>query len=147
MGIYQIRIHNTIITNIIYPFKASTLVYFPQFISRSNVFRDPPIAPNKLSPRFSTLDGASVADPGCLSRIPDPTFFHPGSRIRTVSIPDPGTASKNLSILTPKKPKKWVLSSRKYDPGCSSRIPDPDAGVKKAPDPGSWNWIRNTGRS
>jgi hypothetical protein len=28
-------------------------------------------------------------DPGCLSRIPDPTFFHPGSRIRTVSIPDP----------------------------------------------------------
>ncbi len=33
----------------------------------------------------------SVADPGCLSRIPDPTFFHPGSRIRTVSIPDPET--------------------------------------------------------
>jgi hypothetical protein len=75
--------------------------------------------------------------------IPDPTFFHPGSRIRTtVSIPDPGSASKNLSILTP---KKWFLSSRKYDLGCSSRIPDPDAdflpipdpGVKKAPDPGS----------
>jgi hypothetical protein len=34
----------------------------------------------------------SVADPGCLSRIPDPTFFHPGSRIRPVSIPDPGSA-------------------------------------------------------
>jgi hypothetical protein len=48
----------------------------------------------------------SVADPGCLSRIPDPTFFHPGSRIRTVSIPDPRSASKNLSILTPKKTKK-----------------------------------------
>ncbi len=31
----------------------------------------------------------SVANPECLSRIPDPTFFHPGSRIRTVSIPDP----------------------------------------------------------
>jgi hypothetical protein len=39
------------------------------------------------------------------------------------------------------------LSSKKYDPGCSSRIPDPDAdflpswipdpGVKKAPNPGS----------
>ncbi len=28
--------------------------------------------------------------------IPDPTFFHPGSRIRTVSIPDPGSSSKNL---------------------------------------------------
>jgi hypothetical protein len=50
---------------------------------------------------------ASIADPGCLSRIPDPTFFHLGSRIRTVSIPDPGSASKNLNILTPKKPKKW----------------------------------------
>ncbi len=68
----------------------------------------------------------------------------PGSRIRTVSISDPGSASKNLSVLTQ---KKWFLSSRKYDPGCSSRIPDPDAdfypsripdpGVKKAPDPGS----------
>ncbi len=50
----------------------------------------------------------SVADPGCLSRIPDPTFFHLGSRIRTVSIPDPGSSSKNLSILTPKKEKKMV---------------------------------------
>jgi hypothetical protein len=39
--------------------------------------------------------------------IPDPNFFHPGS------------ASKNLSILTP---KKWFLSSRKYDPGCPFRI-------------------------
>ncbi len=76
---------------------------------------------------------------------------YPGSnffsfRIRTVAIPDPGYASKNLSILTP---KKRFLSSRKYDPGCSSqiqmltfypsRIPDP--GVKKAPripDPQHW---------
>jgi hypothetical protein len=96
----------------------------------------------------------SVADPVCLSRIPDPTFFHPGSRIRTVSIPDPGSSSKNLSILTLKKAKKWLLSSKKYDPGCSSRIPDPDAdffpsripdpGVKKAPNPGSRIRIRNT---
>jgi hypothetical protein len=39
----------------------------------------------------------SVADPGCLSRIPDTSFFHPESQI-----PDPGSASKNLSILTPK---------------------------------------------
>jgi hypothetical protein len=50
-----------------------------------------------------------------------------GSPIRLFSIPDPGSASKNLSILTPKKPKKWFLSSRKYDPSCSSRIPDPGA--------------------
>ncbi len=35
--------------------------------------------------------------------IPDPgsDFFHPGSRTQTVSIPDPRSASKNLSILTP----------------------------------------------
>jgi hypothetical protein len=79
--------------------------------------------------------------------IPDLNCLHPGSRIRTVSIPDPGSSSKNLSILTQKKAKKWFLSSKKYDPGCSSRIPDPDAdflpsqipdpGVKKAPNPGS----------
>ncbi len=61
--------------------------------------------------------------------IPDPNFFHPGS------------ASKYFN------PKKWFLSSRKYDTACSSRIriPDPDPefltipdpGVKKAADPGS----------
>jgi hypothetical protein len=31
----------------------------------------------------------SVADPGCLSRIPDPDFTHPGTRIS-----DPKTATK-----------------------------------------------------
>jgi hypothetical protein len=46
------------------------------------------------------------------------------------------------------------LSPKKYDTGCSSRIPDPDAvflpsripdpGVKKAPNPGSRIRIRNT---
>ncbi len=74
----------------------------------------------------------SVADPGCLSRIwpfsiSDPNFF----------IPDPHQELKYFN------PKKWYLSFRKYDPGCSSRIrilyPSgiPDPGVKKAPDPGS----------
>ncbi len=86
--------------------------------------------------------------------IPDPTFFHPGSRIRTVSIPEPGSSSKNLSILTPKKAKKWFLSSKKYDPGCSSRIPDPDAdflpsripGSKRHPisDPDPQHWISDS---
>jgi hypothetical protein len=76
---------------------------------------------------------------------PGSDFFP--SRILTVSIPDPGSLSKNLSILTPKKAKKWFLCSKKYDPGCSSRIPDPDAdflpsriqGSKRhpIPDPGS----------
>jgi hypothetical protein len=67
--------------------------------------------------------------------VPDPTLFHPGSRIRI----------KEFKYFNPKKPKKWFISSRKYDPGCSYRIPDPDAdflpipdpGVKKALDPGS----------
>jgi hypothetical protein len=85
---------------------------------------------------------------------PGSDFFP--SRIRTVSIQDPGSSSKNLSILTPPPKKKWFLSSKKYDPGCSSRIPDPDAdflpsripdpGVKKAPNPGSRIRIRNTGK-
>jgi hypothetical protein len=41
--------------------------------------------------------------------IPDPNFYHPGSRIRI----------KELKYFNP---KKWFPSSRKYDPGCSSRI-------------------------
>jgi hypothetical protein len=92
------------------------------------------------------IPSISVADPGCLFRIPDPNFFpsripdpnflHPGSRILV----------KNLSILTPKKPKK-------YDLGCSSRIPGPDADFLPIPDPGSRGQkgtrsrIRNTGLS
>jgi hypothetical protein len=75
---------------------------------------------------------------------------YPGSRIRTVSIPDPGSwiLNKEFKYFNPsqKKAKKWFPSSKKYDPSCSSRIPDPDAdflpsripdpGVKKAPNPG-----------
>jgi hypothetical protein len=63
--------------------------------------------------------------------IPDPNFFHPGYRIRI----------KEFKYLNP----KLFLSSRKYNPGCSSRIlilifyPSriPDPRVKKAPDPRS----------
>ncbi len=74
--------------------------------------------------------------------IPDPgSDFFP-SRIRTVSIPDPGSSSKNLSTLTPKKAKKWFLISKKYYPGCSSRIPDPDADFlpSRIPDPDPQHW-------
>ncbi len=39
--------------------------------------------------------------------IPDPNFFHTGSRVK--KIPGSASASKNLSILT----QKWFLSSRK----------------------------------
>jgi hypothetical protein len=58
-----------------------------------------------------------VADPGF-------EFIHPRS----------GSESKNLSILTP---KKLFLSCRKYDLGCSSRIPDPDPDLFPIPDPGT----------
>jgi hypothetical protein len=98
---------------------------------------------------FKLLVGTSVADPGCLSRILDPTFFHPGSRIRAVFIPDPGSASKNLSILLQKKPKKNGFQAlenmiRVVHPGSRirmltfypSRIPDPRSRGQK--DTGSW---------
>ncbi len=72
-------------------------------------------------------------------QVPDPVLrirdAYPGSEF--FSIPDPGSASKNLSILTQKNGFSalgcstliWILI---FYP---SRIPDP--GVKKAPDPGS----------
>ncbi len=46
---------------------------------------------------FSELQGFSVADQDVY---PGSVFFHPGSRVK--QIPDPGSASKNLSILNPK---------------------------------------------
>jgi hypothetical protein len=73
--------------------------------------------------------------------IPDP-----GSDFFPSRIPDPQQEFKYFNS------EKWLLSSRKYVPGCSSRIPDPDPyflpipdlgsrilyqGAKKAPDPGS----------
>jgi hypothetical protein len=62
-----------------------------------------------------------ISDPKFfLFRIPDPNFFHPGSRNRI----------KEFQYFNP---KSYFLSSRKYDPGCSSRI----QGSKKhrIPDP------------
>ncbi len=63
-----------------------------------------------------------------------------GSRIRLFSIPDPHKRIKYFN------PKKLFLSSRKYDPGCSSRIrflifltiPDPGCRDQK----GHWSRIR-----
>ncbi len=67
--------------------------------------------------RKETWSTSSVADQGRLSRI------------QIFPIPAPGSASKNLSILTQK-----IVS--KLSEMCSGLfIPDP--GVKKAPDPGS----------
>ncbi len=92
---------------------------------KKNMFHRHKLTNNWSSATSPCMD--SVTDPRCLSRIPHPNFsipdpasefFHSGSRIRIFFIPDPGSASKNLSILT----LKIFLSSRKYDPGCSSRI-------------------------
>jgi hypothetical protein len=97
--------------------------------------------------------GMFIPDPGSeffQSRIPDPNFFHPGSRI----------CIKEFKYINP---KKWFITSRKYDPGCSSRIrilifnPSRIPGSKKGtgiPDPQHWHpkvqkgtgsRIRNTG--
>jgi hypothetical protein len=132
--------------------KTADQIYFPCSVNRT-YFRGKLTLSYRMLTLIQPVWRIRDVYPG--PRIPDPTFFHPDSRVRTVSIPDPGSSSKNLSILTPKKAKKWFLSSKKYDPGCSSRIPDPDAdflpsripdpGVKKAPSPGSRIRIRNTG--
>jgi hypothetical protein len=83
--------------------------------------------------------------------IPDPGFFHNGSRIRIFSIPDPGSASKNLSILTPKN-CFYALGNmiRVVDPGSGSRnripifLPIPDPGSKDQKGTGSRIRIRKT---
>jgi len=80
-----------------------------------------------------------VADPGCLSRIPDPDFYP--SRI-----PDPGSQIPDQKTVPKERVKKNFQYALKYmglgsgirDPGSGKnlfRIPDP--GVKKAPDPGA----------
>jgi hypothetical protein len=81
--------------------------------------------------------------------IPDPNFLHHGSefflsRIGS-SIPDPnffhpGSASRKLRIFNYFNPKKWFLSSEKYDPGSSFRIwiPDPNPELLSISDPRSW---------
>ncbi len=83
----------------------------------------------------------SVADPGCLSRILDPEFTHPGSRI-----PDPKTATKERGE---KNLLSYFFYSHKFHKiesyfifemlkkNRKKPIREPDPGVKKAPDPGS----------
>jgi hypothetical protein len=71
----------------------------------------------------------SVADPGCLSRIPDPNFFHPGSRI-----PDPNCFHPGYRIGIKEfkyvNPKKWCISSLKYDLGWFFLLPIQDSGSR-----------------
>jgi hypothetical protein len=51
---------------------------------------------------------------GMFFTIPDSTFFHPGSEFSQSRI--------RIKEFKYSNSKKWFLSSRKYDPGCSSRI-------------------------
>ncbi len=102
----------------------------------------------KKDPRTRTTEGllkSKVSKSYCWVQccgsgmfIPDPghVFFHPGSRIRSVSIPDPGSRIR-IEEFKYFNQKKRFLSSRKYDPGCSSRIADPDAYFLPIPDHGS----------
>jgi hypothetical protein len=76
-----------------------------------------------------------IPDPGSdffPSRIPDPNCSHPGSQIRI----------KEFKYFNP---KKWFISYRKYDLGCSSRIPDPDPDFLPIPDPGVKKGQKGTG--
>jgi hypothetical protein len=68
---------------------------------------------------LATASSVTITNLGCLSRIPDPYFFHPGS------------ASKNLSILIQKTVSK--LSEVWF----GLFIPDPDPDFLPIPDPGS----------
>ncbi len=84
-----------------------------QKLSRKNVERQD-VNGNKSS----TV--TSVADPGCLSRIRLFSIPDPGSELSPSRIPNP---HQRIKYFNPKKcKKKWFLSSKKYDPGCSSRI-------------------------
>ncbi len=56
--------------------------------------------------------------------IPNPYFSRPGSKIK--KIPDPRSRIR-IKAFKYFYHKKLFLSSRKYHPGCSSRIRDPDS--------------------
>jgi hypothetical protein len=83
----------------------------------------------------------SVADPGCLSEIPDLNFFHPGFQVKNIPDPGSGYASKNFSIFNLKNCSLDLENMiRDVHPGsgsCFFSIPDPGSRVIKTPDPGS----------
>ncbi len=83
---------------------------------------------NVLGEKFQCCgSGMCIPDPNFSFLIPDPNSLHPGSRVRI----------KEFNYFNHKKTKKMFLSCRKYDPGCSSRIPDPGSGCWLSTYPGS----------
>ncbi len=64
-----------------------------------------------------------VADPGCLFRIPDPNFFHPGSYVfHPRSYVFHPRSRNRLGEFKYFNPKKWFLSNQNPDPGLKTRI-------------------------
>ncbi len=129
-----------------------------------SVYSDPDLffpGPNKIGQKVSAPDPQhcfllySVADPGCLSRIPDRLFSIPDpgsafflSRIRTVSIPDPGSRIriKEFKCFNPKNGFKALEKMiRVVHPGSrirmltsthpGSRIQGPKRHQTRIPDP------------
>jgi hypothetical protein len=88
----------------------------------------------RTSSSSSPLSSSRYTGPGA-SFFPDPNFFHSGSKFFPSRI-----LIKEFKYFNP---KICFSSSRKYDPGCSSRIlilifypyRIPDLGIKRAPDP------------
>jgi hypothetical protein len=103
---------------------ATTVASIPFFWPFSGI-RIPPLDFVSAAIRYKLLENyyfwqlklifiqTSVADSGCLSRIPDPNFSIPDPGSEFFSIPNPGSASKKLSIIT----QKLFLIFRKHDPG------------------------------
>jgi hypothetical protein len=78
------------------------------------------------------LIACNVADPACLSQIPDPDFSHPGSRITDHGSPitDPGSRIPDHgSRITDHGSHIPDQESRITDPG--SRIPDLGSRIQK----------------
>jgi hypothetical protein len=86
---------------------------------------------------FCVLITDSVAEPGCLSRILDPNFFHPGSWVEKIPGSRVRIRIKEFMYFNP----KLFLSSRTYYPWCSSWFlsptPDPGSRVQKGTGSGS----------
>ncbi len=102
---------------------------FPRKLDKENWT----VATIRATPNLQTFTFfLRVAGPGCLSRIRIFGIPDPGYRILIFSIPDSGPASKSFKYFNP---KNGFLSARKYDPGCSMFIPDPDHDFLLIPDP------------
>jgi hypothetical protein len=107
-----------------------------------------------LSPSKFGDEISSFADPGCLSQIPDPiffhprsgildkNFFHPGSQIQIFSIPGPGSRIR-IKEFKYFNQKKMVSQLSEIRSGFS--IPDPDPDFLPIPDPDPVSQILNPG--